>query len=237
MNKKTCCGCFGVGCLLVIVAVVVGGYFGLDFLHNWGRESAAAGMKKSVEKITEVAFNETDRVEINKIAAEVAEEVRSGKIGLLDLLSKGTQQLENNMHVKSMLLAFYRQNMTQAEASEGLPVDEAGAAAIKQLIYGISENKISVDQVASITAMIVERYTETTGGEGDGKVKFTVSMRRLKSHLSPEELTKSLDMMKKIAEENHIQLPGPDFDASAVVKSDFLKIFADLRKTGEKNDQ
>lgn len=231
MNKKTCCGCFGIGCLVLVVATVIGGYFGLGFLHDSGREYAADGLKKSVEKITELAFDETDRAEINKIAAEVAEDVRSGNIGLMDMLSKGTQQLETNLHVKSMLLAFYRQNMTNAEEGVGIPVDEAGGNAIKQIIYGMSENKISTDQIASLTALIVERYTETTGSEGDGKVKFTMSLRRLKTKLSPEELQNSLDMMKKIAEDNHIQLPGPDFDATAAVKAEFLKLFADLRKT------
>lgn len=234
MNKKTCCGCFGVGCMLVVAALVVGGYFGFNFLHDSGREYAADGLKKSVEKITEMAFNEADRVEINKAASEVAEEVRSGNIGLIDLLSQTTQQLETNLHVKSMLLAFYRQNLIRGEAAEGTPVDESGETAIKQIIYGMGERRISPDQIASITSLIVERYTETTGGEG--KITKTISLQRLKTNLSAEELANSLELMKKIAEESQIQLPGPDFDAAEAVKGEFLRLFADLRQKTVKGE-
>ncbi len=234
MNKKTCCGCFGIGCLLVIVAVVVGGYFGFGFLHESGKDFAAAGLEKTVEKITQLAFNDADRTEITKAAAETADEIRSGKIGLIDLLSNTTKQLETNLHVKSMLLAFYRQNMTAAEAGEGVPIDEDGEDVVKRLIFGMTENRISAEHVASITALIVERYTETTGGE-DGKVKYTVSLQRLKTGLSQEELKKSLEMMKSVVELNAIEEPSEDYDATSAVKNDFLQLFKKLREDAQKN--
>ncbi len=235
MSKKACCGCFGVGCLLVIVAIVVGGYYGFNFLHESGREYAADGLAKSVEKITELAFSDADRLEINKLAAETAEEVRSGKIGLIDLMANATKQLETNLHVKAMLLAFYRQNKMSGEAGPGLPVDEEGAGVVKRLIYGMTENRISPDQIASITALIVERYTETTGGEG--KIKHTVSLQRLKTGLSQEELTKSLEMMKQVVDLNAIEVPDATFDAAAAVKSEFLKLFNGLREAAKKSEQ
>jgi hypothetical protein len=196
MSKKACCGCFGIGCLIIVVAVVVGSYWGFSFLHESGREFAADGLEKSVEKMSEMAFSETDRLEINKLAAETAEEIRSGKIGLISLLTDTTKQIETNLHVKAMLLAFYRQNKISGEAGQGLPVDEEGSGIVRQLIYGMSENRIPPDQIASITSLIIERYTETTGGEG--KIKRQVSLQRLKTVLTQEELKKSFEMMKKV---------------------------------------
>lgn len=235
MNKKACCGCFGVGCLLIIVAAVVGSVYGFQFLHETGREYAADGLFKSVEKITELAFNDADRNEINQLAAETAEEVRSGKIGLVDLLSKATRQLETNLHVQALLLAFYRQNKMSGEAGSGLPVDDEGSKIVKRLIFGMTENRISSDQIASITSLLVERYTETTGGEG--KMKVTVSLQRLKTGMSMEELKKSLAMMKEVVDETGVESPDADFDATATVKSEFIQLFNGLREAAKKNAQ
>ncbi len=237
MEKKTCCGCFGIGCLLLIALVVVGGYFSFNFLHESGKEFAAEGFEKSVEKIAEAAFNETDREEITRQAAAIAEEIRSGRIGLINLLTSSTQKLEKNLHVKSLLLAFYRQNKIAAEAGEGLPVDEDGGAdVVERLIYGLTENRIAPDQIASITALIIERYSETTGGS-DGKVKHTVSLQRLRTGLTQEELRKSLQMMREVVDLNAIETPADDYDATTAVKNDFVRFFSGLREAAEKDEK
>lgn len=233
MNKKTCCGCFGLGCFLIIVAVVVGGYYGVNFLHESGREFAAEGLEKSIEKVTQMAFNDADRAEINQAAAEAAKEIRSGKIGLVNLLTNATSQLETNLHVKAMLLAFYRQNKMAGEAGQGLPVDAENDQVVRRLIYGLTEKRVPIEDISSITALIFERYTETTGGEG--KVKRTISLQRLKTGLSKEELQKSLDMMKEVVERNAIEVPAEDYDAAAAVKKDFLELFRKLEQ-GEQKD-
>lgn len=233
MNKKTCCGCFGLGCFLIIVAVVVGGYYGVNFLHESGREFAAEGLEKSVEKITQMAFSDTDRAEINQAAAEAAKDIRSGKIGLVNLLTNATSQLETNLHVKAMLLAFYRQNKMSGEAGQGLPVDAGNDQVMRRLIYGLTEKRIPIEDISSITALIFERYTETTGGEG--RVKRTISLQRLKTGLSKEELQKSLDMMKEVVERNAIETPAEDYDTAAAVKKDFLELFSKLKLGEQKN--
>lgn len=233
MNKKTCCGCFGLGCFLIVVAVVVGGYYGVNFLHESGREFAAEGLEKSVEKVTQMAFSDADRAEINQAASEAAKDIRSGKIGLVNLLTNATSQLETNLHVKAMLLAFYRQNKMGGEAGQGLPVDAENDQVVRRLIYGLTEKRIPIADISSITTLIFERYTETTGGEG--KVKRTISLQRLKTGLSKEELQKSLDMMKNVVERNAIEAPAEDYDAAAAVKKDFLELFSKL-KQGEKKD-
>lgn len=229
MSKKTCCGCFALGCLTIIVAVVVGGYFGFDYLRDSGRDLAADGLKQTVEKIAEVAFDEADRNDINRAAGEMAENVRSGEVGLVDLFSKATQHLETGLYLKSMLLAFERVNLSQGEAVDGISAEDAGSDVVKRLIYGLNENKLSTAQIASISSMIMERYSESTGGEGEAKV--TRSFRRLKTGLSVEELGRNLEMMKKICEENQLELPGPDFDAGKSVKEEFMRIFEELRKS------
>ncbi|KAF1079856.1 MAG: hypothetical protein GQF41_3754 [Candidatus Rifleibacterium amylolyticum] len=243
MNKKNCCGCFGCGCFVVIAAFLIGGYMGVDFLHGKGVEFAASGLIHTVDKLTEMAFADADREEINKAAVEVAEKIRSGEIGLMEVMTETGQKLENNLHNQAMLLAFYRQNYELAEKPVGegaeaaettIPAEAAEPAElVDRLIFGMMNKKVSKDQTASLTAVLVERYTETVESK-DGSGRITTSSRRLKKTLTPEDRAASLDMMRKICNENNLPVPGADFDRTAAVKQELLNFFADLKKAGKK---
>jgi len=243
MNKKSCCGCFGCGCFVVAVAFLIGGYMGVDFLHGKGVEFAASGLTHTVEKLTEMAFADADREEINKAAAEVAEKIRSGEIGLMEVMSETGQKLENNLHNQAMLLAFYRQNYESAETptGEGAEASEATVSAeaaepaelVDRLIFGMMNKNVSKDQAASLTAVLVERYTETVESK-DGSGRITKSSRRLKKSLTPEDKAAGLELMRKICNENNLPVPGADFDRAAAVKQELLDFFADLKKSGKK---
>ena len=234
MNKKNCCGCFGCGCFVVIVAFLVGGYMGVDFLHGKGVEMAASGLTQTVEKLTEMAFAETDREEINRAAAEVAEKIRSGEIGLLEVVTETGQKLESNMHNQAMLLAFYRQNYELGEKPDTENAEAAEPAQlVDRLIFGMLNKKVSQDQAASLTAILVERYTETVESK-DGKGRITRSSRRFKTSLTDEDRAASLELMRRICEENQLPVPGEDFDRTAAVKKELLDFFIDLKKAGKK---
>ncbi len=234
MNKTNCCGCFGCGCLVVILAFIIGGYMGVDFLHGKGVEIAASGLPHTVEKLTEMAFADADREEINRAAAEVAEKIRSGEIGLLEVMTETGQKLESNMHNQAMLLAFYRQNYELGEkpATENAEAAEP-AELVDRLIFGMMNKKVSQEQAASVTAILVERYTETVESK-DGHGRITKSSRRLKTSLSDEDRAASLELMRKICEENQLPLPGEDFDRTAAVKKELLDFFAGLKKAVKK---
>ncbi len=243
MDKKTCCGCFGCGCFVVIAAFLIGGYMGVDFLHGKGVEFAASGLIQTVDKLTEMAFADADRAEINKAAAVVADKIRSGEIGLIEVIAETGQKLENNLHNQAMLLAFYRQNYEPGEkpAVEGAEATEATVPAeaaepaelVDRLIFGMINKNVTKDQAASITAVLVERHTETVESK-DGSGRITTSSRRLKKSLTPEDKAASLELMRKICNENNLPLPGADFDRTAAVKQELLNFFADLQKAGKK---
>lgn len=242
MNKKNCCGCFGCGCFLVVVALIVGGYFGVDFLHGKGVEFAASGLIHTVDKLTEMAFADDDRKELNVIAKEVADKIRSGEIGLLEVMTETGQQLETNLHNQAMLLAFYRQNYELGElpAVIGAEAPETAASGtaepavlVDKLIWGMMNKKVPKDQAASLTALLVERYTETIETK-DGNGHITRSAKRLKKTLTPEDKAASLELMQKICEFNELQMPDADFNRSEAVKKEIISFFDKLKQAGKK---
>ncbi|PKL42681.1 MAG: hypothetical protein CVV41_14135 [Candidatus Riflebacteria bacterium HGW-Riflebacteria-1] len=242
MNKKSCCGVIGCGCFLVVVAIIVGSYYGVGFLHGKGVEFAASGLTHTVEKLTEVAFADEDRKELNSKAAEIADKIRTGEIGLLEVMTETGQQLEGSLHNQAMLLAFYRQNYEQGElpdnggAEELVPVaSEAAAPAVlvDKLIWGMMNKKVSQDQAASLTAMLVERHTETIESK-DGQGRISRSVKRLKKTLTEEDKAASLALMREICESSRLEAPAPDFSRSEAVKKEIIKFFDKLQQAGKK---
>lgn len=234
MDKKTaCCGC---GCLIMIIgiiAVIVGGYFGVSFLHSAGKGVAAKTFAKTMESVTEKAFAENDRKEINEGAQQVAKGIQDGKIGLFDLFTEGTRQLEEGVYNKIILLAFKNHYMKNAEAGAEAEVSVVGAKSVDRLLYGLNEKRITPDQIASITLKITEHFQDKIPDE-DGKSTLRFSSRRMNSKLSTEDVQKCLIMINEVCDLNKVEQAPEDYSPEASVKTEVLNIFNHLQQVGEK---
>jgi len=238
MNKKTCCGCFGIGCFVIITALVVGSYFGVSFLYSSGKNVAAKGLKESVRRLAETAFAEADRDEIIRLGNDAADRVVAGEVGLVDLFKEVTTQLESNMHVKALLLAFARRaasgeiklpaEMPDHEGMVVLAENSDALRVVDRVIYGIMSDKVSGQQIASLTAILAEHYTEKVTSD-DGLTE-THSFKRLKTNFSPEDVKRSLEIFMKICDDSGVSEPGADFNASAAVKKELAELFGRLGK-------
>lgn len=235
MNKKTCCGFFGAGCLLLIVAVIFGGYYGVNFLYDSGKKLAASGLKQSIDHLAEMAFAPEDRKEITDLGDEAANMIRDGELSLTDLLEEVNHQLEtNNLHVKALLLGFARKtNQTgDKQPAEDGPVENAHPEAnevVQRVIFGILEDKISTDQLASITVQIAALSTEKIPVEGSEDDPDN-SSRRLKSSLTEEDIAAGVAFLNEICDDSGVESPGEEFDATEVVKDEIKAIFARFKK-------
>ncbi len=246
MSKKSCCGCFGAGCFLVIVGIIAGGYFGINFLYDSGRELAAEGLRESIVHVAEMAFAPEDRGELIALGDDAARQVREGKITLTDLLKETTRQIETSLHVKAMLLGFARQaakiEVLPAEAvatgsqvmAEQADVVETASGQrtdriVARLISGITQKRISQDQLASITALIAEHYTDKRR-PASGTMTVNRNAIRLKNNISCEDVAEGLKLFEAICDESGVADPGPDFNAAASFREELVEVFARLRK-------
>lgn len=232
MDKKTaCCGC---GCLLIIiiaVAIVVGGYYGVSFLHTAGKEVASRSFAKTIENVTEKAFNQADRQEIIAEAQNVSQQIKDGKIGLMALFQEGTQQLETGIYTQVILLGFKNHYLVQAEDGAEAQVSVDGARAVNRLLYGMNENRITANQIATLTMKITEHFQEKIKNkEGKGDVKF--SSRRMNDKLSREEVQQCIQMINEVCDLNNVEMPSEEFDAENTVKTEILKVFERLKNSG-----
>lgn len=234
MDKKTaCCGC---GCLVIIIAIIaigVGGYFGVSFLHSAGKDVAAKTFEKTIDSVTAKAFGEMDREEIKSGAKKVTQGILDGKIGLFSLFTEGTQQLEGGIYTKIILLAFKNHYLMNAEDGAEAEISVTGAKSVNRLLFGLSEKRVSQDQIASIALKITEHFQDQIP-DPEGKSKMKFSSRRINSTLSKEDVQECLKMINEVCDLNEIAIPAEDYSPETTIKSEILTVFARLQKPEEK---
>ena len=228
-KTKTCCGCSCLASILVVIAIVVSSYFGFNFLHSKGKEFAAISFEKTIKDLTEQAFDKPDQDEIRDKASLIAQKILTGEIGLTKLIKEGSQQLEGSLLTKSMALAFMNKYLRQGEAGGGKGVGE-NKALVNKLIYGLHTNKIRPAQIASVTTLLVENFSEKINTSGGKDINIKLSSKRLKLDLNEAQITQCLEMIKGIVDQKDIKLPENEFSPANAIKKDILKIFSQLEK-------
>ncbi|MGM0599226.1 MAG: hypothetical protein ACQETH_05330 [Candidatus Rifleibacteriota bacterium] len=237
MDKKTaCCGCGCVGLVLIAVAIGVGGYYGFSFLHSAGKDVAAISFNKTMQAVTKDAFNQADRKEILEQTDQVAQKIKTGKIGLIDLFNEGTRQLERGLYSKIILLSFKNHYLLNAENNQDIENANKGAKSVNRLLYGLSSEQISTDQIASITMKITSHFEEKVPAK-EGKSDYTFSSRKLNGDLTSEEVQKCVNTIEEICNENNVEIPEDDFTSEAYVKQEIMKIFESLNKSDKEEKQ
>lgn len=235
MDKKTaCCGC---GCLVIIIAVIaviVGGYYGFSFLHSAGKDMAAITFEKTLESITEKAFNQNDRKLILDQANDIAKKLKSGEIGLLRFMQEGSQNRESGLYSKIVLLSFKNHYILEAEEVTDSEFIEKGTKSVNRLIYGLNEKDIGHYEIASISMKITEHFQQEVSPKGeDSKTNF--SSRRLNMGLSRDEVQQCLTMIDDVCNRNKIELPEDGYNSDNAVKEEILAIFERLKKPEKEN--
>ena len=235
MDKKTaCCGCGCIGIILIAVAIGVGGYYGFSFLHSAGKDVAAISFNKTMEAVTQDAFNQADRKEILDQADQVAQKIKSGEIGLIDLFNEGTRQLEQGIYSKIILLSFKNHYLLNAENNKDVENANQGAKAVNRLLYGFSSKKIDSNQIASITMKITSHFEQKVSSEeGKGKSEYKFSSRKLNDSLSSEDVQKCIATIENICNENDVEVPGDGFTSENYVKQEIMKVFANLNNSNK----
>jgi hypothetical protein len=216
--------------VLIAVAIGVGGYYGFSFLHSAGKDVAAISFNKTMQAVTKDAFNEADRKEILENADQVAQKIKNGEIGLIDLFNEGTRQLEQGIYSKIILLSFKNHYLLNAEKNKDIENADQGAKAVNRLLFGFSNETISSSQIASITMKITSHFEEKVPA-GEGKSEYKFSSRKLNGKLTSEEVKKCIETIENICNENQVEIPGEGFTSESYVKHEIMKIFENLNKS------
>jgi len=220
----SCCGCAGVGCVGIIIAILVGGYFGASFVAEKGRSFAAFAFKRTMEISLRDAFSKNEQKEIMKKATKLAKDIESGKVGLIDLATKVSAQLsESTLFAQTMALSFKRHYFMAAE--DGVK-DDAKAKKIKlisQFVYGLASNKLSTDKAKQFLELVTVQYKEKFDPKSDSNMTHTG--KKINYNLSAEKVKNILSYLTKIC--GNIKVPN-DYNPSDAAKNEYLKIFKSM---------
>lgn len=230
-EKKTnktvyCCGCAGIGCFGIIIAIVVGGYFGVNFVADKGRIIAAAGLKQTVHTAIKDAFDKKDSAVIMKEVDKVAKDIGSGKVGLVQLVKNVSKNIEGStLFAQTMTLAFKHVYLTNAEAGKD---NQEAIKSVSTFIYALANKKINKEDTTQFLRLVSKQFKKTIKSGKKKSQIHTYTGKELNRSLSKEQVRKVIETIKSICSKYAIKNQPKDFDPSETVKNQYLDAFKKL---------
>lgn len=237
-----CCGALVGFSIIMTILVVVGGYFGYNYLVTAGAEYLASSIEKDTEILVNMVFEKDDQDEIMEATKALTNQISSGEISMLDLIREMTDQKKNQTDTKAYLLGFKKHHL---KAGEKLTEEEASQAAkiVDQIFLAVMNDGLQSDQIASITELITYRHEEkhsrsTEHSTSWGKSKqsqdkpyestITYVHTLLRSDLNGEQISEIMAEMQKLVEENNLPVPDESYDFPALLKQELLQTLIDI---------
>jgi len=224
-NKTVyCCGCVGIGCLGIIIAIIVGGYFGVSFVADKGRIIAATGLKKTVGTAIKDAFDKKDSAVIMKEVDKVAKDIESGKVGLVQLVKNVSKNIEGNtLFAQTMALAFKHVYLINAEASGD---NQEAIKSANTFVYALANKKINKEDTGGFLKLVSKQFKKTI--KYGKKKNYTYTGKELNPSLTKEQVSKVVETVKSICSKYVIKDQPKDFNPSEIVKNQYLDAFKKL---------
>ena len=201
-------GCLAVGGFTALLAGGIGGYFLYVKTIEWGREGAAAGIEMIVEEIAKENLAKEEVEAVMDPVRELTKKIRVGEVGIEAAINV-SQELSRSPVVPALVsIAFSRAYIEKSE----LPDDQKAAAkmTVSRFTRGVVDGRIEKARAEPVYALIQE-----TAPDGHSK--------RLKNNLTPEELEKSLELMKSSADDAGVEETVIQIDISEEIRSAIQK--------------
>lgn len=244
--KKGCLGCFGGGCVVFIILLVVTVYVSYNFLQNQGREMLAKGIDTTIESVSEKGISdELVRQEVLASTKALTDKIRNKEVGFIDLCLNISNTFDQDFYAKYSLVGLYNQS-----TASGTQISAEDQNSIKKVISALYAKKISHSQLASFTAILQEASQElrdkTSAEEesqgvknGDG-VKILLGYGSdLASEISADNMKRAIAAITKIAGENTLEDIDENFNTDSLVKNDLIEViknFTKKNKLAESNE-
>ena len=221
-----CCGCAGIGCLGVGIIIAIGAYFGFSFVRDKGRVYASSALKNSVTAMTKDAFDEKDNKIINQKVSKLADDIKTGKIGLIQLFKNVTQNFQGtNLLTETMALALKHHYFNKVKGEQD---SKNPSKVITNFIYLLTKQQISKEQKKKFLHLVSKQFksaVKVSGKSGNNKdSNYTITSTKLDSNLNKEKLNKVIETIKNITAQYKTEKQPKGFNPSATVKNQFLKI-------------
>ena len=226
-----CCGVLATCSVITVMLIATGSYFIYSYIVTSGVDLITTTMTSSVNELATLAFDEQDAAEINLAVENLAQAMRSGDVGLLDMFSEASEELEAGLMSHLTLLAFQKQYL------QNLQLDEIASEPVEifnTFMAGVINGEISeshLNQIVNNLTVMVEAKSETE--ENGSKSTFTYSYDTLDKEMSQDTIKQILTKMKQVADENNLQQPGEHFNLSYILKNEIVGKLNALSKVGD----
>ena len=228
--KKGCLGCFGCGCLSIIIITVTMALYAYNWVNTEGRSLLAEGVQKVSEEACKVAFEPDSAAEIASLTKEIKEDLAKGNIGIVDSWNYLVANVKDNEKLQGQIIfaVIYRSLKGKVLDKNDKPVlvDEEGAEACRTIMYAMSQGKIDIQKATKTIAPLLD--TKKQNDPNDVTNQFET--KKVKKNVTKEDMEKVVEALKQYVKENNLETPAKDISADSLAKDEIIKLLQGLKK-------
>lgn len=185
----------GIGCLVVVLVVVIGGYVAYIKL-----KAGALGIAgKAVEIVAEAAMEGLPADEKAAAMAPVkafTEKVSAGEVSAAQVMAVAKQFAEGPAVTAIRVRGFEAKHLEPSKLSD--KEKEVGKLNASRFVRGVVKDKIGKDKIKELNDILTEQVEQKQNGK-------TGTVTKLKATLTTEEIQKCLKLMKDAADKAKIK--------------------------------
>ena len=231
---KGCLGCFGCGCLMFILAIVVPSCWFVYWCNTDGRIYLADGIQKVTNESCKYAFEEESAAEIASITKEIRDDLANSKLGFIDSFNYVFDNIKDDKLQSQLIFAVIYRNLTgkiKDKKGSALFVDEEGAEATRTIMYALSQNKVDANNATSQVTQLLEKKNRTKNGYN---VEDSFETKKVKNDITKEDMEKVSNALKKYVKDNNLEKPDASITPDALAKEEVIKFLNGLKNLNKK---
>ena len=227
--KKGCFGCFGCGCLSIILVTVTIALFVYNWVNTEGRVILADGVQKLSEEACKVAFEPDSAAEIASLTKEIKEDVAKGNIGIVESWNYLLNNVKDNEKLQGQIIfaVTYRSLKGKVLDKNEKPVlvDEEGAEACRTIMYAISQGKIDIKEATNTIKPLLDNKKQSDPKD----VTNQFETKKVKKNITKEDMEKVVNALKEYVKQNNLETPDKTISADSLAKDEIIKLLQGLK--------
>lgn len=228
---KKVLGCFGAGCVTVIVIIVVACIWGYNWCSTTGKGIIVDAIDQIGVESAKLCFEPETASEIEKLSSELKQDFNNDKLSIVNSFKYcvfDNASATSKVYAEMLFATMYRKLCGNIVGGDDPNLADAeGADTVRTVLYALVKDKLDPEKATKMTAFLTDDKTNSQSSSG---TKVTA----VKHGISKADMTKAVEAFKNYVKENNLETPEKDFDVDSTVKDALVSLVNDIRANCKK---
>ncbi len=231
---KKVLGCFGAGCVTVIVLMIVVGFWGYNWCSTTGKGIVVDAIDKIGVESAKLCLEPETASEVEKLSSELKQDFMSDKLSIVStfkycVMDNATATAK--VYSEMLFGTMYRKLCGNIVGGDDPNLaDSEGADTVRTVLYALVKDKLDPETASNMTKFLTDDKTNSEAkSESNGGLAGSPKTTAIKHGISKADMEKAVEALKNYVRDNNLETPEQDFEVDSTVKNALVSLINDIR--------